>query len=320
LIEGNRIGTDPTGSTPVVRSGQSDPLKALQNAGIAIVGSTGNTVGGTSVGTLNVLSGNYVGLMIAGTTAGADPNQALGNRIGTDLSGAKPLGNIVGIYINGAAGNLIGSPEPGAGNIISANHSVGVEVLGSGSSANTIERNTIGLAADAQGVFRSSNGLFTEQYGVFLQDASGNMIGGAAPGTANVISGNQAAGVFILSRSAGSSGNVVQGNDIGAGLGGSSGPGNTGYGVLLFNAPGNQVVVTGPAANVFGANGIQNFRNYSGPLPVNQVLAQGSRVHGRALGSKASRPRVHPAGPVRQVGLKPTVSHSVRTRRQTRAR
>jgi hypothetical protein len=191
-------------------------------------------------------------------------------------------------------------------------------VLGVGS--NTIEGNTIGLAVDAQGVFRSSNGLFTQQYGVFLQDASGNMIGGASPGTANVISGNQAAGIFILSRSASSSGNVVQGNDIGAGLGGSSGPGNTGYGVLLFNAPGNQVVVTGSAANVFGPNGIQNFRNYSGPLPVNQVLAQRSRIHQRAPGSKASRTRVHPAGPVRPIGLKPTDSPPEKVRRQTRAR
>jgi hypothetical protein len=320
LIEGNRIGTDLTGSTPVVRSGQSDPLKALQNAGIAIVGSMGNTVGGTSVGALNVLSGNYVGLMIAGTAAGGDANRALGNRIGTDLSGANPLGNIVGIYINGAAGNLIGSTEPGAGNIISANHSVGIEVLGTGSSANTIEGNTIGLAADAQGVFRSSNGPFTQQYGVFLQDASGNMVGGAAPGTANVISGNQAAGVFILSRSAVSSGNVVQGNDIGAGVGGSSGPGNTGYGVLLFSAPGNQVVVTGPVANVFGPNGIQSFRNYSGPLPVNQVLAQGNRVHRRTLVPKSARARVHPAGPVHHMGLTSTESRLPKVRRRSRIR
>ena len=45
---------------------------------------------------------------IAGTAASGIPNAVQGNLIGTDASGQKPLGNIVGIYINDAAGNLLG--------------------------------------------------------------------------------------------------------------------------------------------------------------------------------------------------------------------
>ena len=69
LIAGNRIGTDPSGTSAVVQAGVSAPAKSLQNAGIAIVGSQGNTIGGTSPQARNVISGNYVGVLLAGTSA-----------------------------------------------------------------------------------------------------------------------------------------------------------------------------------------------------------------------------------------------------------
>ena len=77
-IVGNRIGTDPTGSFAVVRSGQSDPLQALQNAGIAVIGSQGNTIGGNTPATGNLISGNYVGVMLATISGARDSEPGAG--------------------------------------------------------------------------------------------------------------------------------------------------------------------------------------------------------------------------------------------------
>ena len=259
LVAGNRIGTDPSGTSSVVQAGVSAPAKSLQNAGIAIIGSQGNTIGGTSPQAHNIISGNYVGVILVATSTQGSPDVVMGNFVGTDASGINPLGNIVGIYINGASGNQIGGTAPGAGNVISANTSVGVEIYGSASTANVVVGNTIGLAADGRGVFRKSSGLFTQSDGVFIQDASANSIGGAAVGAGNVISGNETAGVLIEGFSANSRGNIVLGNRIGLGPKGNTGPGNDGYGVVLVNAPHNQIRRAGAARNRFGRNGIADF-------------------------------------------------------------
>ncbi len=296
-IVGNRIGTDPTGTSAVVQTGQSDPQVALQNAGIVIIGSQGNTIGGTSSEARNLISGNYVGVMLATISGQGNPNQVLGNWIGTDASGQKALGNIVGIYINGASGNQVGGTGQGSGNTISGNSSVAVEIYGSASTANLIEGNIIGLAGDGRGVLRKGNGLFVQPEGIFLQDASGNVIGGTAAGAGNVISGNESAGIFILGRTGVSRGNIVESNLIGLGPGGSPGPGNDGYGVLLANAQHNQVQRAGPAANRFGRNGIASVRHVTGPLSADQALASARRT--RRLTSTSTRKPVHPAGPAR---------------------
>jgi hypothetical protein len=238
-----------------------------------------NTIGGDAAGTRNLISGNYVGVMLATSPVQGNPNFVLGNLIGTDSSGEKPVGNIVGIYINGAAGNQIGGMESGAGNIISGNSSVGVEIYGSVSTGNVVEGNTIGLAANGRAVFRDSRGLFTQREGIFILNASANMIGGAGAGAGNVISGNESAGVFIQSRSGTSSGNSVDGNLIGLATGRGAGPGNNGYGIVLFNAPTNPIGRTGPAANHFGRSGIADIRDFRGPVrsSLRQSVASRSR-------------------------------------------
>jgi titin len=290
-ILGNLIGTDPTGSVAVLRAGQAGPVQSLQNVGVAVIGSDGNTIGGESPNTRNLLSGNYVGVMLATIPGNSNPNRVLGNLIGTDISGTKPVGNIVGIYINGAADNQIGGTGPGSGNVISGNSSVGVEIFGSASAGNRIEGNTIGLAADGRGVFRDSSALFTQQDGIFILDASSNTIGGKADGAGNVISGNQGAGVLIQQLSGRSSGNTIDGNFIGLGPGGAAGPGNAGYGIALVNAPNNPIGRGRLAANRFGRNGIADVRNYSGPVPTNPNQTAASRRRIRKV--------AHPGGPVR---------------------
>ncbi len=299
-IVGNQIGTNPAGTVAVVRSGQADPVLALQNAGVAIIGSSANTIGGTTVPARNLISGNYVGVMLATSTVSGNPNLVLGNLIGTDASGEKSVGNIVGVYINGASGNQVGGTIPGSPNVISGNTSVGVEIYGAGSTANLIQGNIIGLAEDGRSAFRRSDGLFVQPVGVFIQAASGNVIGGSVAGAGNVISGNESAGVFILSRAGTSQANSVQGNFIGLNENGSPGPGNDGYGILLDNAPSNPIGRTGSAANRFGRNGIADIRKYSGPqtagLP--QVFSNTDVVLATAR---------HPKGPARHARRKDSV-------------
>jgi titin len=290
-ILGNLIGTDSTGTAAVVRPGQSGQLQSLQNAGVVVIGSQGNTIGGASASARNILSGNYVGLMLATTLSPISPNVMVGNFIGTNLAGDKAVGNVVGVYVNGAAGNQIGASGPGLGNIISGNSSVGVEIFGAGSAGNSIQGNTIGLAADGRGVFRDSRGLFTQGYGIFILDASGNAIGGSTAGAGNVISGNESAGILIQRQTGKASGNVIDGNFIGSVPGGATGPGNDGYGIALVNAQNNPIGRTGSAANHFGRNGISNIRVFFGAVPAEPAATEARRTRIRKV------PR--PAGPAR---------------------
>jgi trimeric autotransporter adhesin len=83
-IQGNLIGTDITGTT------------ALGNSGLGIfISGTGNTVGGTTAGTGNVIANNGVGVLI--TTVRNQPgvpqgNQVLGNSIFSNTSLGIDLG------------------------------------------------------------------------------------------------------------------------------------------------------------------------------------------------------------------------------------
>src|SRR5262249_21984543 len=100
LVQGNLIGSDLTG------------LNALPNGGSGIGllgGASGNTIGGTVNGSLNLISGNtQSGITITG--GGAINNLVQGNLIGTDINGTAPLGNgVSGITItSGASSNTIG--------------------------------------------------------------------------------------------------------------------------------------------------------------------------------------------------------------------
>src|SRR5262249_21578504 len=112
-IQGNLIGTDPTG------------LLALGNMGYAIscasITNPGATIGGSAAGAGNVISGNHFGIEIHPTTlAHISANVVQGNRIGVNAAGTGPLGNDVGIGLDGW-GSTIGGTSPGEGNVIAFN-------------------------------------------------------------------------------------------------------------------------------------------------------------------------------------------------------
>ena len=187
--------------------------------------------------------------MISG--AQSSGNVVAGNLIGPGGSGGAGAGNTVGVYINGAPGNTIGVAR---GNVISGNSSVGVYILGSASTGNVVAGNLIGLAPD--GIQRLPN-----QNGVYIENAPGNVIGGVSAAAANWISANRIVGVYILGGQ--SVGNVVEGNIIGSNIAGGR-AGNGQYGVLLYNAPANTVVRSGPQTNRITGSGIANYREFLG--------------------------------------------------------
>lgn len=253
-VAGNLIGTDATGQRPLFASGLT-PIQQVgvlvnQAPGLDLGGASpgpGNTIGGTTASSRNVISGNIVGLEISG--ADASGNVVSGNFIGPTAGGGGGAPNMVGVYVNGAAGNRL------TGNVVSGNSSVGVYILGSVSTGNLVTGNLIGVAPD--GLTRLPNPT-----GVFLENAPRNIIGGTSPGAGNVISANTVTGVYILA--AESVGNVVQGNLIGFAANARTRLGNGQYGVLLYNAPSNAVPQSGPGRNRIVASGIANFREFTG--------------------------------------------------------
>lgn len=135
VILGNYIGTDATGSGPL-----------MNGIGMAIVQqSSHNIVGAADPGAGNIISGNRLpGIFIANTFT--TNNIIQGNKIGTDRTGLHflPNGNSGGIeIIEGASQNTIGGSGEGAGNIICGNKGPGVRFRGADSLGNRIERNSI---------------------------------------------------------------------------------------------------------------------------------------------------------------------------------
>lgn len=84
VIQGNYIGTNYTGKTPVG-----------DQYGVTDYGSE-NTIGGAVAGVRNIISGSGDGVNLWG-----GGSKVLGNYIGTDVTGAAPLKNTVGVSIQG---------------------------------------------------------------------------------------------------------------------------------------------------------------------------------------------------------------------------
>ncbi|MHB1558854.1 MAG: beta strand repeat-containing protein [Isosphaeraceae bacterium] len=234
LIQGNIIGLDSTGTIKWPNSLQGVSLNA---------GSSNDTIGGTTQGAGNVISGNGDsgpggGILVGGTTAGT---LIQGNTIGLNANGTAALGNTAGVYIQGsAAGTTIGGTATGAGNTISGNQFDGVYITGA-ASGTLIQGDTIGLG---------SSGAAIDNYydGIELKGGSGTTIGGTTSAARNVISGN---GTFSHNGSGinvyGSSvvGTLIVGNDIGTDPTGTKAVGNyyagisVQYATATIGAPGN---------------------------------------------------------------------------------
>ncbi|MSU58715.1 MAG: hypothetical protein EXS35_11155 [Pedosphaera sp.] len=162
------------------------------------------SIGGSVSGARNVISGNTSD----GIEVGALGTNCVvkGNYIGTDTGGTLDKGNTAdGIFVNTAAGAIIGGTAAGEGNLISGNNSSGIELSGTQSTNSIVLGNIIGADASlALAVANSLNGI------LITSNSRSNVIGGVTAGAANTIWFNGADGVSIAS----GTNNPVRGNSI----------------------------------------------------------------------------------------------------------
>ncbi len=264
LVEGNFIGT----------IGGADHFGNVLD-GILIEDASGNTVGGTTSATVNVISANNEGVVVNDDTAGhttSTNNVIEGNFIGLMSDGATPLPNALdGVLLDNASFNTVGGATTGTANEISGNNN-GLHITGPGAVDNLAEGNFIGT--DLTGMIGARNA----QAGVLIDaGASNNTIGGTSTATRNVISGNKF-GVSIIDAT--STGNLVEGNYIGVAADGATGLPNSAEGILVDNAANNTIggTVAG-AADVLSANGIG--------IHITGATASGNVVEGNFIGTDA---------------------------------
>ncbi len=169
-VAGNFVGTDITGTIAIPND----------SWGVLIeVGGRNNTIGGTTEEERNIISGNNMGVCISDYAS--TQNSIIGNYIGLDVSGTKPLPNQSGLCIFQSSYNRIGGTQPGEQNNISANSGAGVRFFGAGSIQAILMGNIIG-----QENLGNSNGLL-------IDGGTHSMVGGVSELSSNTFSDNQTA-------------------------------------------------------------------------------------------------------------------------------
>ena len=224
VIQGNFIGTDPTG------------LVRLANGGIGVdVVSASNTVVGGVGAARNIISGNGTGMQLR---TGAVGTLVQNNYIGVAASGTAAISNGLGITINdGAGANIIGGATAGLRNLISGNTGVGISLAGTLTTDNVIIGNSIGAGAT------TATQLPNQNHGITINGATDTRIGGPAAGEGNIIAFNTGSGVNV---SAGT-GNRISNNAM------------SDNGLIGINLSLGGVTPNDAGDPDFGANNIQNF-------------------------------------------------------------
>jgi hypothetical protein len=180
IVQGNYVGTDPTGQAGIAN---------VQATGIQIEHGDDSVVG----------SGNVVALNGEGVFVNAVGVRVEGNFIGTDVTGTRPLGNTFGVTLIFASGTTVGGRSTAARNIIVDNREFGV-FLELGSSDNAVQGNYIGVGVDGRPLGIHSDGVFVGEL------AHTNLIGGTGPGQGNMIAYNGNRGVALHANAGVSSG------------------------------------------------------------------------------------------------------------------
>lgn len=231
-ILGNYIGTNA--------NGMADRGNAA--FGIMIDNSPSHAIGDSVVGAGNLISGNDQGgvAIIGQASTGVT---VLGNKVGTNTSGAASLANNqFGIFVGdgdligfanttAAKGVTIGGSTITRRNVISGNNGYGVWIGGSSASDNIVSGNYVGL--NSSGDAAVANGLI----GIFVDGANNNLIGGTSPGAGNTVSGNSGDGIVLSNMSIS---NAIRGNRIGADAIGNAMPNPVGIRVT-FNSVSNTI-------------------------------------------------------------------------------
>lgn len=231
-IEGNFIGPGVDGL------GRSN-----NTHGIQIFAGT-NTIGGLTPAARNLISGNNrYGLIL---NFGGGGHRVEGNLIGPNRTGISGLGNFRdGVLVIDSPNNQIGGTSANARNVVSGNAFGGISILNAPSSGNVVQGNYVGT--DMTGLVDMGNSF----NGILTITASGNLIGGSAPGAGNLSSGNGHGGITLVTQS---TNNLVQGNVVGTDLTGALAIPNDFGGVFAIDSSDNTIGGTEAEANTIAFN------------------------------------------------------------------
>ncbi len=268
IVQGNYVGTNAAG----------DGFLPNASNGIFISNAPNNTIGGTTTGTRNLISGN-VGHGVFILNSGATGNTVQGNYIGTNAAGDGPLGNSNnGLHIQSAPNNTIGGTTVGAGNLISSNLD-GIQIKNSQATGNQVQGNIIGAnAAGTVALPNASDGLeINNSPSNTIGGTIGTTLDGPCTGACNVISGNSGDGLKITGSDA--TVNSVQGNYIGTDINGLDNLGNGDNGIEINNA--QSTTIGGPTTmrNIISGNGDNG-------LEITGSSAMGNQVRGNLIGTQ----------------------------------
>ena len=227
VVEGNFIGTDPTGSTgPAAFGGTAIYVTASQVR-----------VGGTAPQQRNLIAGAGTGVLVSDASAGVLID---GNYFGTDASGDGFIGMGTAITVDAEGGAAIGDvtiggSSIGAGNVIAGTLTGGIEIVADASAIGNVVIQGNRIGTDATGMYPIGNGNF----GVSAAQRSGGtiasvLIGGRTSGAGNVISAGGSLALLVAAvEASGVSNLAIQGNDIGVGIDATTSMGNAGPGIRI---------------------------------------------------------------------------------------
>ena len=241
----------------------------------------------------NTLEANYIGVEPDGVTAAPNGWGTLG---GYGVAVVDASNNAIG------RANAVASPETNR-NVISGNGGPGVIIDGVTATNNTVENNYIGT--DAGGTTATPNGVT----GVVLSFADGNTIGGADPGTGNLISGNAGDGVTIVGNTDSAGANFVQQNLIGTNAAGTAALPNDGP----LATDGRGVLIVGSPSNTIGGDGVGNLISGNGTdgIEIQGADAAANSMIDNVIGLNGGQTAAIPNGGAGVVVMDPAVNTAV---------
>ncbi len=256
-VQGNYIGTNEAGNAAIPNGDGAG--SGFDYGGVQVSnGASSVTVGGTSSGAGNVISGNTDhGVLITGSGTSVTVE---GNHIGTNAARDAMLSNdLSGIEVADGATATIGGATSGAGNVVAGNGEFEIHLATDG---NTVQGNYLDTNANGDDLGSSFNAISV--------DGNGNQIGGTSSSARNVI-GHTATNAVRVSGAS----NTLQGNYIGvmpdgtaighpgsniliSGSDNAIGGVGSGEGNMLANSGWGVAIISGSSGNAVRGNAIHS--------------------------------------------------------------
>lgn len=256
-IEGNYIGTNEAGDA-AIPNGDGSGTSFFYGGVEVSNGASSVTVGGSSSGAGNLISGNTDhGVLVTGSGTSAIVE---GNRIGTDAAGDVVLSNdLSGIEVVSGASATIGGTASGAGNVVAGNGEYEIRLATDG---NTVQGNYLDTNSNGDDLGSAFNAISI--------DGSNNQVGGTTSSARNVVGHTATSAVRVSGTT-----NTLQGNYIGvmpdgtvighpgsniliSGSDNAIGGVGSGEGNTLANSGWGVATISGSTGNVVRGNAIRN--------------------------------------------------------------